>query len=173
MPCGGSLLRLLRLQGGGCSAPSPRTIHYSTSGGCRGAGVCVGAEFSRPRKAGSLGGGRGGGRLRGHGHGGRLWLVVEAAQHLRRGDLPAQPVARRLEDDVGIGLVDGPHGKAPVQHLVKVHSGSLWGIQVESGLIGFEAQAQYLDHLVLDEGEQAHVDVEDVVYFLLELPGVR
>ena len=119
----------------------------------------------------SLGGVRGGGRLRGDGLG--LWLVVEAAQHLRRGDLPAQPVARCLEDDVGIGLVDGPHWKGPVQHLVKVHSGSLWSIQVESGLIGFEAQAQYLEHLVLDEGEQAHVDVEDVVYFLLELPGVR
>ena len=135
--------------------------------------MCGGAEFPRARKAGSLGSGRGGGRLGGDGHGGRLWLVVEAAQHLRRGDLPAQPVARCLEDDVGIGLVDGPHWKGPVQHLVKVHSGSLWGIQVESGLIGFEAQAQYLEHLVLDEGEQAHVDVEDVVYFLLELPGVR
>ena len=172
MPCGGSLLRLLRLQGGGAQPPPHEP--FITSGGCRGAGGCGGAEFPRPRKAGSLGGGgRGGGRLRGDGQGGRLWLVVEAAQHLRRGDLPAQPVARCLEDDVGIGLVDGPHGKAPVQHLVKVHSGSLWGIQVESGLIGFEAQAQYLEHLVLDEGEKAHVDVEDVVYFLLELPGVR
>ena len=53
-------------------------------------------------------------------------------------------MARRLEDGVGVGLVDGAHWKAPVQHL---------------------------EHLVLDVGEQGHVDVEDVVQSLLELPG--
>ena len=58
---------------------------------------------------------------RGDGHG--LWLVVEGVQHLRRGDLPAQPVARRLENGVGVVLVDAPHGQAPVQQL---HGEGLW-----------------------------------------------
>ena len=57
--------------------------------------------------------------LGGDGHG--LWLVVEGLQHLRRGDLPAQSVARHLEDGVGVILVDVPHGQAPVQHLVKAY----------------------------------------------------
>ena len=47
------------------------------------------------------------------GHG--LWLVVEGVQHSRRGDPPAQPVARRLKNVVGVVLVGVPHGQAPVQ----------------------------------------------------------
>ena len=50
----------------------------------------------------------------------------------------------------------------------------VYGLGYRGGVrIGLEAPVQYLEHLALDEGEQAHVDVEDVVYFLLELPGVR
>ena len=62
-----------------------------------------------------------GSALGGEGHG--LWLVVEGVQHLRRGDLPAQPVARRLENGVGVVLVDAPHGQAPAQQL---HGEGLW-----------------------------------------------
>ena len=47
--------------------------------------------------------------------------VVKGLQHLRRGDLPAQSVARHLEDGVGVILVDVPHGQAPLQHLVKAY----------------------------------------------------
>jgi hypothetical protein len=32
---------------------------------------------------------------------------------------------------------------------------------------------QHLEHLALDGGEQGHVDVENVLQFLVELPGVR
>ena len=60
------------------------------------------------------------------GHG--RWLVVEAVQHSRRGDLPAQSVARRLEDGVGVVLVDAPHGQAPAKQL---HGEGLW-----AGVVG-------------------------------------
>jgi len=32
---------------------------------------------------------------------------------------------------------------------------------------------QHLEHLALDAGEQGHVDVENFVQCVLELPGVR
>ena len=67
-----------------------------------------------------------GGRLRGDGLG--LWFVVEAAQHLRRGDEPAQPVTCRLEDGVGVVLVGASHGQAPAQQL---HGEGLW-----AGVVG-------------------------------------
>jgi len=108
------------------------------------------------------------GRLRGDGLG--LWLDIEAAQHLRRGDPPAQPVARRLEDAVGVFLVGASHGQAPAQQL---HGEGLWaGVGVGSG-IGLEAPVQHLEHLELDAGEQCRVDVENFLQCVLELPGMR
>ena len=47
--------------------------------------------------------------------------VVKGLQHWRRGDLPAQSVARHLKDGVGVILVDVTHGQAPLQHLVKAY----------------------------------------------------
>ena len=67
----------------------------------------------------------------------------EGEDHLRRDDAPSQLSARRLEDGVGVGLVQPEgHWDAPVQHL---------------------------EHLVLDVGEQGHIDVEDVVQDVAEL----
>ena len=64
---------------------------------------------------------------------------------MRRGDPPAQLVARSVEEGVGVGLVQPEvHREAPVQ------------------------QHQ---HLVLDDGEQGDVDVEDGMQDVAELPG--
>ena len=55
--------------------------------------------------------------------------------------------------------------------MVKVYGLGLWG---RGGVrIGLEAPVQHLEHLVLDAGEQGHVDVENLVQCFLELPGVR
>ena len=84
---------------------------------------------------------------------------------MRRGDLPAQSVARHLKDGVGVILVDVTHGQAPLQHLVKAYGSGevstyiLGRVESGSGL----APVQHLEHLVLDGSEQGHVDVENVL----------
>jgi len=70
---------------------------------------------------------------------------LEVQDRLRRGDPPAQLVARSVEEGVSVGLVQPEaHREAPVQQL---------------------------EHLMLDVGEQGDVDVEDGMQDVAELPG--
>ena len=69
--------------------------------------------------------------------------LFEGEDHLRRDDAPSQLSARRLEDGVGVGLVQ-PEGH-------------------------WDAPVQQLEHLALDACKQGHIDVEDVVQDVAEL----